>query len=827
MLFVYIFLKSACCASDTAVLSTRTTLPPLLGIMSVEDIRGLLRDLTAVGTDMDPDVVADMQKTCAIIEDMTAQKAKRLVEAAGHNACLSVFQSDGWSTDVRTKDKSFVGNVVVTRTGRLRTEFAMQRSILKAKDQFGEVQCAVVIARPRCLGSKKCPDLWSAATEFFPMLKLLKHPGISLSLYLQDGLFAKPFAKRMLGRHDMFFDAACFPLACDRAMSELRDWCFTWHCVAHSCSLALKWGLGALVVGEKFTEAVHVAVSGLLRASTGLLNSVQEFIGTSVAFDLPDPSDPSDIEFLWSYLDVPPQLLDVFIRVCPRWQGGRLHVRASLVNEEDATEAITVCIKHCMRWCDFSETRWTKVGECGRLFMKSLLVGADNLVAIACNNSAVSQWHLNGFIRKASSSVRLYLGVAAVAAKATESMLLDLMEDDRFLIHEAKCWQTMEDELDIMLKAPPYFWDTLADVLGVAVTDFQGHVLQAVVVSMAYMFMDVWMLLSQPPWCYCRGDIACNIEALKAAEAPTDATSCKIHMLASLGFEEEVVAALQLLTEASFTTIMVEQAHGSGAQLMSRHPQVGPEIMTARMTVHNSRVLFAPSHFEKSEAKLQMRIGEIDQAIKNADSHTTARNAFLKMMVAHIKSRKRIGGPSQAALRKGVFQQHALCFSALSPSDRVVCEKEAEKSKRRKIDALSSDRDHVEAQLELLRTRHAASLRAFGKPNHLESQRFTQEDFEVCAEKWQQYTADDCKPRLKPPPSVIPPALEALLERFMGRHDSHVAACPAWVSALVGNRDAFEGCGLYPAVVISWVDLLYFFSFKQCLHLGTEPVCAL
>ena len=136
--------------------------------MSVEVIRGMLRDLCAVGDDMGVEQVACVEKSCAIIEDMTSEKARRLVASAGDKACLSIFQSDGWSTDVRTRDSSFVGKVSVSRTGRLRTEFAMQRSIIKSKDQHGQMQCVVVLARPRCLGSKKCSDLWSAAIEFSP-----------------------------------------------------------------------------------------------------------------------------------------------------------------------------------------------------------------------------------------------------------------------------------------------------------------------------------------------------------------------------------------------------------------------------------------------------------------------------------------------------------------------------------------------------------------------------------------------------------------------------------------------------------------------------------
>ena len=46
-------------------------------------------------------------------------------------------------------------------------------------------------------------------------------------------------------------------------------------------------------------------------------------------------------------------------------------------------------------------------------------------------------------------------------------MLIDLMEDCWCLIHQAKCWEIMLHELDIVWNVPAHFWQTLGDVLGV------------------------------------------------------------------------------------------------------------------------------------------------------------------------------------------------------------------------------------------------------------------------------------------------------------------------------------------------------------------------
>ena len=122
---------------------------------------------------------------------------------------------------------------------------------MKALVSSDEMQIAMNIERPRPLASKKCADIFSAACDHVPLMKLAGHKGISIFLYMQDGLFALPFGKRMRARHNLFFKPELCPLPfespVDRELAEMRDWVLTWCCCAHSCSRALKWGLRAMV----------------------------------------------------------------------------------------------------------------------------------------------------------------------------------------------------------------------------------------------------------------------------------------------------------------------------------------------------------------------------------------------------------------------------------------------------------------------------------------------------------------------------------------------------------------------------------------------------
>ena len=66
--------------------------------MDKEDVRGLMMELCAVGTDFDQMKVEELHKACAILEHMTSFKARDIIKSAGTRPVLQVYMSDGWCT---------------------------------------------------------------------------------------------------------------------------------------------------------------------------------------------------------------------------------------------------------------------------------------------------------------------------------------------------------------------------------------------------------------------------------------------------------------------------------------------------------------------------------------------------------------------------------------------------------------------------------------------------------------------------------------------------------------------------------------------------------
>ncbi len=122
------------------------------------------------------------------------------------------------------------------------------------------------------------------------------------------------------------------------------------------------------------------------------------------------------------------------------------------------------------------------------------------------------------------------------------------------------------------------------------------------------------------------GDGRRNVEDLKVAPLAVERTSSTMQLLAQGGFEHEVVKGLELLKEAAMTTVLVEQAHASAAQLMRRHQQLGMDGMCARSTVHNARSLFHPSKFEQQEQNLFRMLDNLDKTMLHSNNTAHVRD---------------------------------------------------------------------------------------------------------------------------------------------------------------------------------------------------------
>ena len=68
-----------------------------------------------------------------------------------------------------------------------------------------------------------------------------------------------------------------------------------------------------MTVDKEMLESVHISISSLLRASTGIHQAIPLFLVRNVAFDRAPAANPSEVDQFWAMLDIEPGHLELFV----------------------------------------------------------------------------------------------------------------------------------------------------------------------------------------------------------------------------------------------------------------------------------------------------------------------------------------------------------------------------------------------------------------------------------------------------------------------------------------------------------------------------------
>lgn len=191
---------------------------------------------------------------------------------------------------------------------------------------------------------------------------------------------------------------------------------------------------------------------------------------------------PEDTMLFWRYFDVPEAVLAIFVEVDPRWESGakELQVRAELEFGERCWEKVSMVILVCRLWAIWSETRWARFGGSGRLFVRSLLTRVDAAVEMCFAHERVvaTTYNMSGY-RRASSDVRLLLGIAAFAVQPFEDYILQMLEDDRLLRRAGDLHARLLQKMSVVIAMPDLVWNRVAGIVNIPMGEYRKQVISA------------------------------------------------------------------------------------------------------------------------------------------------------------------------------------------------------------------------------------------------------------------------------------------------------------------------------------------------------------
>ena len=120
---------------------------------------------------------------------------------------------------------------------------------------------------------------YTAAVDFFPLLRQLHHTGVSISHYCFDRALFSALARRMRQRHALQYAVGSSPLDGRGRLLELTDWVVCTGCASHDCHNALKWAIsGFLGDSEAGLKDLFVVIESLRNAYDLLLGHFPAFL---------------------------------------------------------------------------------------------------------------------------------------------------------------------------------------------------------------------------------------------------------------------------------------------------------------------------------------------------------------------------------------------------------------------------------------------------------------------------------------------------------------------------------------------------------------------
>ena len=293
------------------------------------------------------------------------------------------------------------------------------------------------------------------------------------------------------------------------------------------------------------------------------------------------PHDHDEARVLWAAVGVEAAMLDQIVRVHPIWTGSHLLVAKDLEGQLGFLDEVSTVLLYLWRWRRFTESRFGSLGTASRALVASLLAGLEPLVALTREDPHCSNYHLNGFQKIGPAAVEAAL-VIALSSWVSETYLHMFMDDDRLALRAAEVWDSCVEEVEYLLGLPAQIWDYLVQLLPAEAsssTALRSATVTSALISLCFLHSQVFASLESLPWCLTQGDPEEQLDRLSALDKDSLQDSCSVQLRALIDLgsgREELCRALRLMSQASWTTMGVEQQHGSCAALHKKHPGYGP-----------------------------------------------------------------------------------------------------------------------------------------------------------------------------------------------------------------------------------------------------------
>ena len=475
-----------------------------------------------------------------LVDGISNAKVQQLLDATGPRPCLMVYSSDGTPARVskrlmyKVAPSSGTEAFSFHRSGKGLREFLLQRVFYKAFDGLGRPRLVVEVHAPRpLLHGKKATDMFAACVQDVPLLPERKQEGITISQYCFDRLCFGALSRLCLQRHEEFHQLRAEEPGAN--FQRLLDWVVCTPCCNHDVQNSLKWSLKPHVHSPSVYDDLYLGIESIRNSHEYLHKAIPAFLGSTL--QRADRIDEEhDVQQFWVAMGVEPVMLDILVQLNPRWSEGRLLVSTQLADSQTVDQLHT-CLAYLLRLQKTSESRWATIGRACRALVACFSMGLPALVQEARRQGA-SDYYLGGFWKMDASS-KEYMAVASLSSYLPDTLLQELLCDDRLATRSLELEEHAFAELEWLGSLSDYVWHRVVSTLGLSwsVQQLRSSVLKAAHTSQAYVEFKFLKTLRSLPWSLGRGEPAENLAALLSEpEPPVHQVAAQIWQLGQAGF---------------------------------------------------------------------------------------------------------------------------------------------------------------------------------------------------------------------------------------------------------------------------------------------------
>ena len=530
-------------------------------------------------------------KLQCIGKDYMLRAARESCRVAGSRPVMMIYSSDCTPMLHKKRTVVKVGNKKEVRESTEPCEWLLHRAYWLWRDDLNNLRTKTAFEAPILMKSKKTWHLYAAATRFAPLLRDWHHnEGISVSWYVFDRAQRTSLCRLLRRRHLKSYEALAAPR--QYVWAELLDWVLDSACGDHDVQNGLMHGCSTGHEGDTamMFKNIFKAVRSARDTLTKLLCSMSAWLNEYMEIEA-DAFEEAVVEQCWLACGAKPHLATELARINLRWQGASLLVHNRVLEFPDPLGHVASLVLATYTLRTFTTSRFLSLGRSCQGLAMSLMVGLDSHMAFTrASPETKGEWYTHCY-DLLNPEARLFICKTALAAQATDELHALLLKDDRIALQPEMYEEAVQSKLRMLNdEVPALLLSRLAShIPGCTAVRLESDTLRAAYEAFGYIDRMVFQVAKKQVYRLCSGDIAANLQALVApgAAAATEPTVKKIQGLLRLGYSSVCIEqALRLIQQAPWSTLRVEQMHGTAAKQHHVHKGFTPAVHAVKTAVN-------------------------------------------------------------------------------------------------------------------------------------------------------------------------------------------------------------------------------------------------